>query len=164
MAFKYIGSFLLGLVFLYLQWIIMPWLQIGSVTPNILLPWLIYTVWNRQFNVALVSGFVIALLYDVTYPLTFGVNSLIFVLLCVGIDLFRIPFEEKSVVAKILTIVLVNVLWSGIMHLVLGIFYGYGIELTILTAIRFVYNTLFSFAVFWSMQFLSRLKLIVVHE
>ncbi|PKN78426.1 MAG: rod shape-determining protein MreD [Candidatus Cloacimonetes bacterium HGW-Cloacimonetes-1] len=164
MAFKYLGSFLLGLVFLYLQWIIMPFLQIGGVTPNILLPWLIYTVWNRQFNVALVSVFVIALLYDVTYPLTFGVNSLIFVLLCVGIDLFRIPFEAKSVVAKILTIVLVNVLWSAIMHLVLGMFYGYGVDLTILTMIRFGYNIIFSFAIFWSMQFLSRLKLIVIHE
>ena len=164
MTLKYLWSFLLGLIFLYLQWIVMPVLQLGSVTPNILLPWMIYTVWKKPFNMALIVCFVIALLYDVTYPITFGVNALIFVVLCVAIDLFRMPFEEKSVVAKILTIVLVNILWSGIMHLVLGIFYGYGIELTKLSAIRFFYNTIFSFAIFWLMQFLSQLKLIVVHE
>ncbi len=51
---KGIWSFILGLLFLYLQILVMPALAIWSVIPNILIPWLIYIVWTRPRDLALV--------------------------------------------------------------------------------------------------------------
>ncbi|MDP2173868.1 MAG: rod shape-determining protein MreD [Candidatus Cloacimonadaceae bacterium] len=164
MAWKYIRTYLLGMVFLYLQLLLMPAFEMGKVIPNILIPWLLYLIWTRELKVALIVGFIIGLMYDATQPLTFGLNALIFVLLCVSIDMFRQPFETESKVAKILTIALANIIFHLIQWLVFGVIYAFDTQLMLLNLISFFYNLGITFVVFWLMQFLSRLRAVVVSE
>lgn len=161
---KYIWTFIQGIFFLYMQILLMPSLEIMGVIPNILLPWMIYTVWKKPLSLAIVVCFVIALLYDVSYPLFFGLQSMLFVLLAVGIDLFRIPFEEKSVVARLLTIALVNIVYALLTYLTFGLQSGFNPLLRNVSLLGFLYNLMLSLAVFWFMIFLSKLRIIVVHE
>lgn len=164
MVLKYVWAFLFGLVFLYIQLLLMPGLALGGVIPNILLAWLIFNIWSKPTGVSSVSAFLIGIMYDTTLPSTFGMNTLIFVLLCVIIDLFRKPFEVDSIVAKILTLVIGNLVYAVIMHLIMGLGFGFTGELFRLVLISFAYNLGLSFVVFWAMTFLSKLRLCIVND
>jgi rod shape-determining protein MreD len=164
MIVSILWTFLLGLAFLYGQILVMPVFAISSVIPSILLPWLIYLVWTRPRNHALILGFVIGAMYDTVNPSTFGMHALLFSLLGITIDVFRKPFEADSVVAKILTIALANLIYSFIQILVFGLAYGFDNKLMVLSLIGFVYNICTSFVVFWGMQFLSKLRLTFAND
>lgn len=159
MFLKYLWAFLLGLVFFYLQVVLMPGLAIAGVSPNILLAWLIFNIWYRELNIACVSGFLVGLLYDVMLPATFGMNALLFVLLCLAVDTIRKPFEVDSVVAKILTLASANLIYTLLTYLVMGLSFGFDFSLFRLIGISFLYTLPFSFIVFWLLTFLSKLRL-----
>jgi len=77
---------------------------------------------------------------------------------------FRKPFEEDSLVAKILTILLANLVFHLIQLLIFGVSYEFSSRLLVTNLIGFAYNLLVSFAVFWAMQFLSRLRIVVARD
>lgn len=164
MTSKYIWAIVQGLAFLYVQVLFAPALEIWGVYPNILLPWMIYTVWKKPFVLAISVSFGIALLYDSTYPGLFGLQALLFVALAVCIDLFRIPFEEQSVVARVLTLALVNLIYALVMYMAMGLLNGFDATLRLISLWGFAYNLVSSFVVFWSMIFLAKLRIEIVHE
>ena len=63
MFLKGLWTFLLGIVFVYLQVLLMPIFSIWSITPLILLPWLIYMVWTSDQVIALPVAFLFRCLY-----------------------------------------------------------------------------------------------------
>jgi len=164
MIISILWTFLLGLVFLYAQLLIMPAFAIAGVIPNVLIPWLIYLVWTRPLKHAMILAFIIAVLFDTTHPDTFGMHALLFCLLTIAIDAFRKPFEVDSVVAKLLTIGLANIIFSVVQNIIFGMAYGFTSSLMILSMGSFLYNLIISFVVFWSMQLLSKVRLIIVHD
>ncbi len=164
MIWKYLWAYAIGLVFLYLQLLLMPAFEIASVIPNILVPWLIYMVWTREQKVALVVCFLIGLMYDVTLPSSFGLHALSFVLMCLALDFFRKPFEAASKLARILTLVIANLIFFFMQWLILGVIYGFNAKLGVMNLIALFYNLAISFVVFWVMQFASRLRVVMVHE
>ena len=164
MRFHTIWAFILGLVYLYIQLLAMPVFEAFSVIPNILIPWLVYLVWTRDLKPVLIIGFLIGLLYDTTLPESFGAHALVFTLMALATDLFRRPFEASSVLARMLTLLLANLIFHLGEFLVLGAVYGFDRHLLSLTGIAFVYDLAVSFIVFWTLQFLSRLQLTVRHE
>jgi rod shape-determining protein MreD len=164
MFISILWTFVLGLVFLYTQLLIMPAFSIAGVIPNVLIPWLIYLVWTRPKKHALILAFIIAVMYDTTQPDTFGMHALVFCLLVLAIDAFRKPFEVDSIVAKLLTIGLANLIYSVVQNIIFGMSYGFSSSLMLLSLGGFLYNLLISFVVFWSMQLLSKVRLIIVHD
>ena len=164
MFLKGLLTFLLGVFFVYLQVLIMPALSIFGVTPLILLPWLIYMVWNRDPGIALPVAFLIGLAYDTMNPSTFGLHALIFSILAILINVLRIPFEQDSIVAKLIAIGCSNLVHSLLSLLGLGIAWGFEPKLYRLSFGAFFYNLIFSLAIFALMQGISRLRLVVVHE
>ncbi len=161
---KYLWTFILGIMFLYGQLLLLPAFEIAGVIPNILIPWLIYLVWTRELKVVYITGFVIALMYDSTQPLTFGLFALLAVILTFSLDQFRKPFEAESIVAKMLTILLANLIFHLIQLVVLGVVTGFNSMLVTLNSIGFLYNLAVSFVIFWSMHYLSRLRIVVVND
>jgi rod shape-determining protein MreD len=164
MAGKYIWTFVLGLAFLYVQLLVMPAFEIAGVIPNILIPWLLWLLWSRERKLVLIAGFAIGLMYDSTQPMSFGLYAFILVVMAESLDQFRHPFEAESLVARLLTILLANIIFSSIQLLALGVVHGFGGPLMGLSLIGFLYNLGMSFVLFWSMQFLSRLRLVVVRD
>jgi rod shape-determining protein MreD len=109
-------------------------------------------------------AFLIGLLYDTTLPESFGLHAFIFVLIAFGADQFRKPFESESAVSKVLTLLLANIIFHLVGLLVLGVVYSFDAQLVRLTGIAFLYNFAVSFVAFWLMQFMSRLRLVVVRD
>ncbi|MBW6513821.1 MAG: rod shape-determining protein MreD [Candidatus Syntrophosphaera sp.] len=164
MIWKHIWTFILGLICLYVQLLAMPVFQLGGVIPNILIPWIVYLVWTREIKSVLVVAFLIGLLSDTTLPESFGLHAFIFVLIAFGADQFRKPFESESVVSKVLTLLMANIIFHLVGLLVLGVVYSFDAQLVRLTGIAFLYNFAVSFVAFWLMQFASRLRLVVVRD
>jgi len=142
----------------------MPALAIGNVLPLILLPWLIYTVWQQHQDVALPVVFLIGLMYDTLLPGTFGMHALFFCLLAVLINILRIPFEQDSIVAQLIAIGSCNLVFALLVLLGNGLSRGFSSELYWLFLGGFVYNLCFSLIVFAFMQLVSRLRLVVIDE
>lgn len=164
MIISILWTVLLSLAFLYAQILVMPAFAIANVIPNLLIPWLIYTVWTRPRNHALILIFFIGALYDTLNPATFGMYAFVFCLLGISINEFRKPFEVDSTVAKLLTIGVANLIYILIQLLVFGLAYGFGTKLLTLSLIGFIYNLAFSFVVFWTMQLLSKVRLSIAHD
>lgn len=164
MFLKGLWSFLWGLLFVYLQVLLMPLFGIWGVRPLILLPWLIYTVWNREELIALPVAFLVGLMYDTLNPSTFGMHAFSFVLLAILIDILRIPFEHDSLVAKGIAILSCNFVFSIFSFLGMGLNWGFDPSLYRLSIIAFFYNILFAALVFALMQLISRLRLSIHHD
>lgn len=164
MFISILWTFILGLAFLYTQLLVMPAFAIAGVIPNVLIPWLIYLVWTRPKNHALILVFIIGAMFDTTHPETFGMHALLFCLLALAIDAFRKPFEVDSVVAKMLTIGIANLAFSLIQVVIYGMAFGFDGALMLMSMGGFLYNLAISFVVFWGMQFLSKVRLIYAHD
>jgi rod shape-determining protein MreD len=164
MYLKGLYAFLGGLVFLYVQVLLMPVFAIANVVPLILLPWLIYTVWKQSWEVSLPVVFIIGLMYDSLNPALFGMHSLFFVLLAALIDVLRIPFEQDSVVAKLIAIASTNLVFALLHMMAVGLSWGFEAKTYRISSGGFLYNLIFSLLVFGIMQIISKLRLIVVHD
>lgn len=164
MIWKHIWTYILGLVFLYLQLLVMPSFEIADAIPNILIPWVLYLVWTREANPAMIIAFLIGLMYDITQPISFGLHAFAFVVLCFTLNLFRKPFEAESKVARILTLVIANLIFYLMQWLILGVVYGFGGNLMVINLIAFAYNLAVSFIVFWTMILLSKVRLVLYSD
>lgn len=161
MIWKHIWSYILGLIFLYLQLLFMPSFEIADAIPNILIPWLLYIVWTREPNPAMIVAFLIGLLYDITQPISFGLHAFAFVVLCFTLNLLRKPFEAESKVARNLTLVIANLIFYLMQWLILGVVYGFSGSLMAINLVAFAFNLAVSFIVFWTMSLLSKLRLVL---
>ena len=164
MIWKHVWTFILGLLCFYAQVLLLPDLELFGVIPNILIAWVVYLVWTREMNPALVVIFLIGLLYDTTQPESFGMHALVLVLIALALYQFRKPFESESVVARILSLILATLLFQLVSWLVLGVVYGFSAEMLTLSLIGLGYNLAVSFVVFWFMQLASRLRIVMVHD
>ncbi len=164
MIWKRVWIFVLGLICFYVQVLVMPAFELFSVIPNILIPWVVYLIWTRELNPVLVVVFIIGLLYDTTIPESFGMNALVLLLVAIAVDQFRRPFESESVLARMLSLLLANFIYGLIGWLVLGVVNGFSTELSRLSLIGLAYNLVVSFVVFWIMQLVSRLRIVMVND
>ena len=60
MFWKHLWTFLLGIIFIYVQVLIMPAFELFGVIPQIHIPLLVYFVWTRERNANLIISFLIA--------------------------------------------------------------------------------------------------------
>lgn len=163
----YIGaviSFFSGLFFLYAQLILVPNISISGISPLILLPWMVNVVWKRDWNVALPVVFIIAFMFDTLNPEGFGSHALMFTIIAVIVDLLRIPFEQDSVVAKLIAIASANVAYALMSLFTSGMLWGFEIKLYQNILILFVYNLIFSTLIFALIQVISKLRIVVSHD
>jgi len=164
MFFKGLKIFLLGVIFIYLQVLVIPAISILGILPLVLLPWLIYTVWTRDQIIALPVAFLVGLMYDTLNPQTFGMHAMIFCLLAILINILRIPFEQDSVVAKLIAIGSSNLLFSLLNILIMGVSFGFEANLYQISLGAFFYNLILSTLIFALMQLVSRLRIVIADE
>lgn len=164
MIWKHVWIFVLGLICFYVQVLVMPALELFSVIPNILIPWAVYLIWTKELNPVLVVAFIIGLLFDTTMPESFGMNALVLLLIVIAVDQFRKPFESESVLARMLSLLLANLIYGLVGLLVLGVAHGFSSELIRLSLISLAYNLVISSVVFWIMQLVSRLRIVMAND
>lgn len=164
MIWKYLWAWLMGIFFVYLQLFLMPAFELAGSIPNLLIPWLIYLVWSRPRDLAMIVIFLIGTMYDVTQPASFGFTPLIFLIMSLVLSEVKKPFEAQSKVAKMLTLLLANLIFYLFQWLALGVGKGFTAQLAVLNLIAFLYNLAISFVVFWLLYLISRMRLVIQSE
>ncbi len=164
MILRGIWSWFFGLIFLYIQIMLMPAISIAEWIPNILLPWAVFMIWTRPRDMALIVTFIIMTMYDTTQPALFGYSPLLFLIIGLSISEVRKPFEAESKAAMMISLVMANLIWFLSLWLALGITYGFSLRLATMNLIAFIYNLVISFVVFWLLYYASRLRLVRVDE
>lgn len=164
MILKWLWSWIFGLIFLYIQLMLMPMISIADWIPNILLPWAVFLIWTRPRDMALVVTFIITVMYDTTQPGLFGYTPLMFLIIGLTVSEVRKPFEADSKAAMMISLAMANLIWFLALWLTLGITNGFSLRLATLNLIAFFYNLVISFVVYWLLYIASRLRLVRVDE
>lgn len=164
MILKWLWSWFFGLIFLYIQLMLMPMISIADWIPNILLPWAVFLIWTRPRDMALVVTFIITVMYDTTQPGLFGYTPLMFLIIGLTVSEVRKPFEADSKAAMMISLAMANLIWFLALWLTLGITNGFSLRLATLNLIAFFYNLVISFVVYWLLYIASRLRLVRVDE
>ena len=164
MILKWLWSWFFGLIFLYIQLMLMPMISIADWIPNILLPWAVFLIWTRPRDMALVVTFIITVMYDTTQPGLFGYTPLMFLIIGLAVSEVRKPLEADSKAAMMISLAMANLIWFLALWLTLGITNGFSLRLATLNLIAFFYNLVISFVVYWLLYIASRLRLVRVDE
>jgi len=154
-----IWTFLSGIVVLYLQVLLMPDLTVGGVVPNIFLGWIVFQVWRKPVTLLIPIVFILGLGFDLTMPGTFGLQTMLFILLSIGIDEFHRPMEKDSYVTMLISLGLVCLAYSLMMFLVYTILSGAGFKLLLVMLWMTFYNLFINVVLTAILVFISHLKL-----
>ena len=148
-----------GIIILYIQVLMMPTLAVLGNIPVLFLGWIVYQVWSKPLSILLPILFVLGVCFDLTMPHMLGLQTLVFVLLAIGVDEINKPLEKESFISMLITLGLVNIIYALAMFLVYGIQSGFGGKLWLSLLIMLPYNAIVSVIVCSIYVFLSRLKL-----
>jgi len=129
-----------GLIVLYLQILVMPRLAIAGVIPNLFLGWIVFQVWNRPLAIFTPILLIMGICYDLTTPHYLGLQTLLFLLLAIGIDEFHKPLEKDNLLTMLITVSLTVIIYSLLMFVLNGIFFGFSLRLFLLSLGGFFYN------------------------
>jgi rod shape-determining protein MreD len=152
-------TFLSGVIILYLQVLLMPKLAVAGIIPNLFLGWIVFQVWNKPRQVLIPILFLLGLCFDLTTPDMLGLQTLLFILLAIGIDEFHKPLDKDSFISMLITIGLENILYAMVVFLVYGVQTGFEAKLFLALIIMLFYNLVTSVIVCAAYVFVSRLKL-----
>jgi rod shape-determining protein MreD len=154
-----IRTFVSGIILLYLQVLIIPHLAIGGIIPNLFIGWIVYQVWRKPVSVLIPILFMLGVCYDLTMPTQLGLQTLIFILLAVGVDEFHRPLEKDSFITMGITLGIACLAYAIVMYIVQGLLQNFSFELILLTAGMFVYNLIASAFLCIALVLISNLKL-----
>lgn len=137
----------------------MPAVAIAGIIPNLFLGWLVYQVWHKPVKIIVPVIFVLGMCFDLTMPDMLGLQSLLMILMSIGIDEFHKPLEKDSFISMLITIGLVSIFYALFMFVVYGVQAGFGGKLLLSLLIMVFYNAVTAVLVCAVFVFLSRLKL-----
>ncbi len=154
-----IRTLISGIIILYLQILIMPGMTIAGITPNLFLGWMVYQVWRKPVNMLIPILFVLGLCYDLTMPTQLGLQTILFILLAIGIDEFHRPLEKDSFITMAITLGLVCIVYSMVIYLVNGVQSGFTASLFLSFLGMIFYNYAWSVLTTALFILISHLKL-----
>jgi rod shape-determining protein MreD len=154
-----IRTLISGIMILYLQVLFAPKLAVVGVTPNLFLGWIVYQVWSKPAALLIPMIFILGVCYDLTMPTMLGLQTILFILLAVGVDEFHRPLEQDSYITMALTLGLAVIAYSVMIYIVYGIKSGFSLELFLLFLGTFFYNLIISAVMTVLLIFISHLKL-----
>jgi len=158
-----IRTLISGIVILYLQILFVPKIDIAGVTPNLFLGWIVYQVWRKPVSVLIPMLFLLGICYDLTMPTMLGLQTLIFILLAIGVDEFHRPLEKDSYITMMITLGLACLIYSLFIFVVYGIQSEFSSQLFLLTMGMIVYNIITSAIIAAVFVFVSHLRLDFQH-
>lgn len=158
-VWQVLRTLLSGIIILYLQILLIPKIAIAGVMPNLFLGWIVYQVWRKPMGLIVPLVFVLGICYDLMMPTLLGLQTMIFILLAVGVDEFHRPLEQDSYITMAITLALTCVIYSLLIYIVHGIQAGFSLQLFFVFLGTIAYNLVVSAVVAAAFVFVSLLRL-----
>lgn len=154
-----IRTLISGIIILYLQILFMPKVTIAGITPNLFLSWIVYQVWRKPVNMLIPILFILGICYDLTMPTMLGLQTILLILLVVGVDEFHRPLEKDSYITMAISLGLACIVYSTAMFIVYGIQTGFNTTLFLTFFGMIVYNYIWAIFITALYVLISHLKL-----
>ena len=154
-----IKHFFIGLILLFFSAISIDSLTLYNITPNIILPWVIFISIRLDFKFALSFTFFISLGYDILNPQLLGFTTMLFVVLSYLTSKYNTSFN-KTIKSVVFTIFLVNVYFYLSQRLYFIIEAPNPLFLLEKTGLTILYNTIISCIIIYLLFFIDKLRFV----
>lgn len=159
MFWQSIKTVLLGIVLLYFQVLIAPNLQVMGVIPNFLIGYIVFAGMQLTLIPALSISLLLGICYDLTMPLTLGLNTFSFLLLALLVSSVHQHIDKERMWSSVVSIVIVNLVYFFIALLTQLIASGFGANLIPLALVSFILNSIISYITVLVLIVIVRMKL-----
>ena len=155
---KLINNFIFGLFILYIQILFSHNLAIFGVSPCFLISYLITISLRLDYNKAISTGFLIALLNDLMYPQLLGLGTI-----SAAIIVFLVHSYQNSINKEKPSIVFISIGLLNLIHLIFFFLYKIMIyevndRLVLSSLIFLIYNTVLSTILVYIFYLTSKIK------
>lgn len=161
---KILKTLFLAVIILYLQILIVPSFSILGNYVNIIIPFIIFISSRFSINFALILTFFMGISFDVIYPITFGLNGIIFIIIAFIIANYHHFFNMDNFLIILLTSFVINTFY----YFILFLFYLFSGKNNLFFSLTFIIMDLLNSAVtvllFFLYGFASNIKISIEHE
>ncbi len=150
-----------AIVLVYIQILLMPHLAIASVIPNIIIGFVIFLALYSNINLALTISFFTGLAYDLMYPSTLGLNTMLFLLICLIVSKTHQNINKERIVAVLFSLFIINIIYWFIIVLFRAM--DMGVLAALFSGVLWaaVYNTIITLIVIYLFVLLERVRIYV---
>jgi len=148
---------IIGMILLYVSSIFVDNITIYNLTPNILLPWVIYISTRLNYKWALSFTFLISLGYDILNPQLLGFTTIIFLTFAHFVCQYNANFN-KRLSSVLFSLFVANVIFYMAQWLYFLITIPEPLFLLGKAGLTIVYNTIISCVLIYIIYFFDRLR------
>ena len=145
---------------IYWQLLIAPKFNIGAISPNFLIPYVIFIHLRFDLSYTLPITFIIGLSLDLLQPAYLGLNTIAFLIISFLVHNFHHPINKKRLLIVFTSIFLLNFCYYLIFSLFLLLSGKWEGELSSIYVLTLLYNTVISFISVYVLILMDHLKLI----
>jgi len=161
---KIIKTLILAIVILYLQILLVPSFSVFGNYLNILIPFIIFISSKFNINFALILTFFMGISFDVIYPVTFGLNGIIFIIIAFIIANYYHFFNMDNFLIVLLISFVINTFY----YFMVFLFYLFSGKNSAIFSLSFVImdllNTVVTVLLFFLYSFVSNIKFCMEDE
>ncbi|MCL2065396.1 MAG: hypothetical protein FWG98_13640 [Candidatus Cloacimonetes bacterium] len=160
---KYIKLLIAGFILLFISSVSTDTLTMYQITPNILLPWVVYISIRLDYKYCLTFTFFLSIANDLLNPQLLGFSTILFVLLSHFTHQHNNSFNKDKFLTILFSLFVINIAFYMIQWLYFSFSSYEPLFLLRKTLLTIVYNTLISCIVITGLFFVDRLR-ITLHE
>lgn len=150
-----------AIVLLYVQILLAPGLTLLSVTPELLLPFIVYLVVTNSPTAAYSITFFLGIGYDLTMPLQMGWHTVLFLAIALLVQLVHRSINKNKFAIVGLSLLVLNLIFYGCMILYYLLSSPSWTELIAPSLFAVVYNSCFTIAGVYLLVVADKLRLYV---
>jgi rod shape-determining protein MreD len=147
----------IGFILLYISSMFADTITIYNLTPNIILPWVIYTSIRLEYKIAITFTFIISLGHDILNPQLLGFTTILFVLLSYFISKYNANFNKKFL-STIFWLFIANMMFYITQYLYFSIRFPEPLFLLQKTGLTIVYSSIMSCFILYIIYFFEKLR------
>ena len=150
---------IISIFMIYFQFFFASSLGIGNTIPNLLIPVIIYYSLTKSNITGLILGFILGMILDLNNPLTFGISSLLFVLIAFLYGQLKTKINREQKIFLLILIFLGNIIYFLFSDLMFMIFIkSQSIPIFKILLLIF-YNSIYSIIIIFFLYLIDNLQI-----
>jgi len=150
---------IIGIILLVISAIFAEDITVVNITPNIILPWVVYISIFLPSKYALSFTFFISLANDLLNPQLLGFTTMLFVVISYFISLYHTSVNKEKLTTTVFSMLVVNLLFYLVQWIYFSFTSSQPFALLLKAGITIGYNTLLSVALIYVIYLLDKLRM-----
>ncbi len=158
MVFKIFRYCVLGILFLYLQILVAPLLDVWGVAPNLFLAFAVFCTLNLTFPAALSIIFICGIGLDLFNPMLLGTNTIFLVILTALIASYHSLVSKEKFAPVLISLLIISLFYSFYFTLIRIAILGFDTIWLMMFPLELIYNAGITIMLLTILVVLQRLR------